>query len=612
MTNPFDSQPAARRFPRLVVAKSEDTSPRPPSRNLFVITLLSLALGATLLNSFSDARTTELAITHSFDGAPIQNAHWHRNASGELLTLTRLSYFISELEFVASDGSLHRPQNSILYVDAFNPNTPGTPLDLAPKTYTTLRFKIGLAPERNHSDPNQYPPNHPLSILENAMYWSWQGGYLFCAIEGYTSTGDSDSQIGFSYHIANDDFLVPIEIPLKLDTSSSQQITLNFDLAKVLEGSEFSLRQQTSTHSREGDPVAVSITHHLATAFRIQTTSTDSPEPSPNPETQNPANAKTAKTTPYPFALPRNFPIPDLPTDYPLTEERVTLGQTLFNSTQLSRNNTLSCASCHAEDNAFSDPRKFSVGFDGTLGHRQSMPLLNLAWKKTFFWDGRAASLREQVLHPIQNPAEMGADLPTLLVNLQNDPTIARLFQSAFGDPEITADRLSIALESFLLTLTSYSSKFDVAVAGKTELTKQEERGFELFMTEYDPRRGQYGADCFHCHGSSTFSDHKFHNNGLPQTDDRGLAEFTGLETDTAKFATPSLRNVALTAPYMHDGRFQNLEQVIEHYNSGIQNSDTLDPNLAKHPSTGLALTEADKAALVSFLETLTDPRLQK
>ncbi len=567
-----------------------------------------LCLVLTFLATHLYATQLEFAYSHSFNGHAIQSSNWHRNSAGTLLTLTRCNYFISEVEFITADGSSKQPDSSLHYVDAFTANVASHTINLPQGDYTALRFKVGLRPELNHSDPNQYPPSHPLSILENAMHWSWQSGYIFCAIEGYATKTDADQQLGFSYHIANDAFLTQVEIPIELIHSNRTQIlTLDFDLGTLLNGKDFDLLQRSSTHSREGDPVAISLTKNLATAFSAQlskppTTAAASPTPPPN----------NLVGTPYPFTLPKNFPIPELPTDYPLTKERVALGETLFHSTELSRNDSLSCVNCHVQENAFSDPRQLSSGFDGTLGRRQSMPLINLAWKSSFFWDGRAASLREQVLHPIQDPTEMGAELEQVLNRLQSSPELTAQFVSAFGDPTVTAKRLSIALEQFLLTLTSFDSKLDQAVAGRVELNEQEKRGFELFMTEYDPRREQYGADCFHCHGNATFSDNSFHNNGLAQGDDQGLAEFTGNSSDAFKFATPSLRNIASTAPYMHDGRFNTLAEIVEHYNSGIQNSSTLDPNLAKHPAMGLALSEADKAALVAFLETLTDPRFER
>jgi cytochrome c peroxidase len=164
-----------------------------------------------------------------------------------------------------------------------------------------------------------------------------------------------------------------------------------------------------------------------------------------------------------------------------------------------------------------------------------------------------------------------------------------------------------------LLTLTSFDSKFDRSMQGKEQLTDEEKRGFELFMTEYEPRMGQKGADCFHCHGGPLFSDHQFHNNGLsPIETDTGRERVTQDERDLYKFSTPSLRNIALTAPYMHDGRFETLEEVIEHYDHNLRRSPTLDPNLAKHPPTGMRLSSEDKKALVAFLKMLTDEKFVK
>ena len=182
------------------------------------------------------------------------------------------------------------------------------------------------------------------------------------------------------------------------------------------------------------------------------------------------------------------------------------------------------------------------------------------------------------------------------------------LFTRAFGTPAITPEKIGLALESFVLTLTSFDSKFDRALRGEATLSDLEKRGFELFMTEYDPRREQFGADCFHCHGGPLFQSQTFANNGLDATfTDRGRARITGSEADAGKFATPSLRNLALTAPYMHDGRFATLEEVIEHYTTGVKRSATLDPNLAKHPDGGVPLSAEDQRALVALLKTLTD-----
>jgi cytochrome c peroxidase len=236
------------------------------------------------------------------------------------------------------------------------------------------------------------------------------------------------------------------------------------------------------------------------------------------------------------------------------------------------------------------------------------MPLANLAWASAFFWDGRAKSLREQVLLPIQDAHEMNETLDRVVVKLRDDREYPAQFKAAFGAAEISPDRMALALEQFLLTLVTQESKFDRAARKLDQLTPQEQRGLQLFVTEYDPARGLRGADCFHCHGGNLFSNGQFMNNGLEERDgDLGRMEATRLETDRGKFKVPTLRNVALTAPYMHDGRFGTLEEVVEHYNGRLHRSRTLDPNLAKHPEAGLGLSADDKAALVAFLKTLTD-----
>ena len=196
----------------------------------------------------------------------------------------------------------------------------------------------------------------------------------------------------------------------------------------------------------------------------------------------------------------------------------------------------------------------------------------------------------------------------SLLTSAATNEDYPALFAAAFGSPEITAEKIALALENYLLTLTSFDAKFDRVLRGEGKFTTEEQRGFELFSTEYDPRRGQFGADCFHCHGGPLFQSQSFANNGSDGAfTDIGREKVTGKASDRGKFSVPSLRNVALTAPYMHDGRFRTLADVVEHYSTGIPRSATLDPNLAKHPDGGVPLSADDKRALVAFLKTLTD-----
>jgi cytochrome c peroxidase len=239
------------------------------------------------------------------------------------------------------------------------------------------------------------------------------------------------------------------------------------------------------------------------------------------------------------------------------------------------------------------------------------MPLFNLAWASSYTWDGRRSRVRDQVLSPIQDAKEMHQALPQALRKLAADATYPAQFARAFGSKGVTAERLGLAVEQYLLTIISADSKFDRALRQEATFTDEEKQGLFLFITEYNPARDQHGADCFHCHGGNLFTDYQFKNNGVYDAYDWGRSLVTNRAVDRGKFKTPSLRNVELTGPYMHDGQFKTLEEVVEHYNSGVHRSDTLDPNLAKHPDNGLQLSTADKKALVAFLKTLTDERFR-
>lgn len=306
------------------------------------------------------------------------------------------------------------------------------------------------------------------------------------------------------------------------------------------------------------------------------------------------------------------LPQPNLPEDNPLTIEKFELGRALFYSKVLSLDNSISCASCHIQSNGFSDPSTFSSGVDGTLGGRQSMALVNMAWNTNgFFWDGRASLLSHQVLMPIQDPKEMKESLDHVCFKLLQDNEIKNLFKRAFGTWVITPDKIEKALEVFVLGLVSDNSKYDRYLMGLETLTDSEERGRVLFFAEYNPFFPDIsGADCAHCHSGNNFENDNYLNNGL-DTDaefvDFGRELVTGNTSDRAKFKIPTLRNIALTAPYMHDGRFSTLEEVVEHYNNNIENSSTVDPAIQGTNQTGLMLDAQEKADLVNFLKTLTD-----
>ena len=317
--------------------------------------------------------------------------------------------------------------------------------------------------------------------------------------------------------------------------------------------------------------------------------------------------------TPYDLQIPPNMPPMLIPPNNPLTVEGVELGRHLFWEKRLSGNNTMSCGSCHAPENAFSDPAQFSTGIDGIQGTRNSMALINLGWEQRFFWDGRAMTLEQQILEPVVNPVEMHDTWPNVMYKLQSDPAYEQLFFDAFGSTAIDSLKAARAIAQFLRTMISADSKFDKFMRGEVQLEPEEALGFQLTQLEGgDPafgQGGQFGADCFHCHphGGGRFTDGILRNNGLDaQFTDPGLGGITGQPQDMGKFKTPTLRNVALTAPYMHDGRFQTLEEVIDHYDSGGHPSPTIDPNM-KFTQGGLQLTPEKKQQLIAFLHTLTD-----
>lgn len=309
-----------------------------------------------------------------------------------------------------------------------------------------------------------------------------------------------------------------------------------------------------------------------------------------------------------------SFPNPMIASDNPLTREGVKLGRMLFYEKLLSRNNTQACANCHNQQTAFSDTNKFSIGINKLPGGRQAMSVFNMAWHSNeFFWDGRAHLLRDQSLKPIQDNLEMDETLINVVAKLKASNIYPAQFKKAFGTEVIDTFLISKALEQFMNSIVSNNSKYDQFLAGKATLTTQEERGRFLFFTEYNPAfPNASGADCQHCHGGANFENDKYMNNGLDNDagiTDMGRQKVTKDPKDKGAFKVPSLRNIELTFPYMHDGRFRTLEEVVNHYNL-VKNSSVLDPSFLQQLPNGLQLSASDKQALVAFLKTLTDKQL--
>lgn len=317
-----------------------------------------------------------------------------------------------------------------------------------------------------------------------------------------------------------------------------------------------------------------------------------------------------ATLTPYPFPELVAFPkMPENP-DNPVSVEGAELGRYLFYDPILSKDKTISCATCHKQENAFSDsPNTFSKGIDGALQKRNTPPLFNLAWYPAFFWDGRATTLEEQVFFPVRDHAEMNLDWKIAEDRLNKSKFYRKKFYDVFLINTIDSIHIAKAIAQFERTLISNNSKFDRVLRREDKLTSAEFRGFEIV-------NDQSMADCLHCHTTDAHAlgtSRKFSNNGLDTAStiygylDPGKGAISSLSKEYGTFKIPSIRNVAVTAPYMHDGRFKTLREVIDFYSEGLHPSVNIDPKMTRITTRGVQLSESDKICLEEFLHTLTD-----
>jgi cytochrome c peroxidase len=286
-------------------------------------------------------------------------------------------------------------------------------------------------------------------------------------------------------------------------------------------------------------------------------------------------------------------------------KQKIALGEMLFNEKMLSKDSSVSCASCHNPEFAFADTLPFSIGIGGKLTTRNTPSVLNMKNRPYYFWDGRAASLEEQALIPLQNPDEMGLPVAEAVKRLNESEVYRKLFRKVFRqDPN--ENNLAAAFAAYEQTLETVDSKFDDWSNNKIELTDSEERGRQLFVGSK--------AKCFECHSMEDFTDDDFKNIGLfdgKELNDAGRFLITGDSADVGKFKTPGLRNVAVTAPYMHNGMFQTLDQVLAYYNTPVHFVDkpiNIDSSLIRP----LGLTPAERNDIVAFLKTLTDRKQVK
>ncbi len=302
------------------------------------------------------------------------------------------------------------------------------------------------------------------------------------------------------------------------------------------------------------------------------------------------------KPTPIYFQIPKGWPKPNYDfSKNPLTEEGFQLGRQLFYDPILSKDSTISCASCHLQATGFTHvDHSLSHGIDGKIGTRNSMTMMNLAWSKSFMWDGGVNHLEVQALNPINSSVEMNETLANVVLKLRKSDKYKSLFFAAFGDENITGQRILKALSQFELMLISSNSKYDKVMQKEAVFTNQEQNGYQLFKT-----------NCAYCHSEPLFTNGNFENNGIPldsTLNDIGRKQITEKPEDYLKFKVPTLRNIQFTNPYMHDGRFNKLTEVIKHYNSIGNNK-----KVSKQLKTAMNLTDNERVDLVAFLLTLTD-----
>ncbi len=295
--------------------------------------------------------------------------------------------------------------------------------------------------------------------------------------------------------------------------------------------------------------------------------------------------------------FPKDFPKPlyDFKNNIP-TPEGFTLGRKLFFDPVLSKDSSISCGFCHQRIAAFAHfDHPVSHGINGLLGKRNVPPLQNLIWEKEFMWDGGVNNLEVQPISPITNPVEMNEDLKDVIMKLQRSRVYPAMFKAAFGDSVITSQRLLRALTQFTGLMVSDNSRYDKYMRHEDTLSKTELHGLQLFRDK-----------CAQCHREPLFTDNTYRNAGIAYDStfkDSGRIKITGDKRDFMKFRVPSLRNIEMTYPYMHDGRFRNLKQVLDHYTQTFTKESGVDPILVN----GILLTEQDKTDIIAFLKTLTD-----
>ena len=457
------------------------------------------------------------------------------DAKRRALAITRLDLLLSGFSLQRAEGSWTDANGWHAFFRAEHPGLAQALPGAAPGNYVAARFSVGVGPQANHADPNRLLPDDPLHPVVNGLHWGWQGGYVFMALEGHWQfdNAPAGSTGGFSYHLAGDDNKVTVTLPGTLAVRPGTVLRLRLNASRLLSRVDIA-KDGDATHSRQQDRVVRALKAGLGQAFALEVIDRQPPAEASARAGRLPSH-RGRDSQPYPLNIGAHMPSVSLPDDNPLTVSGVALGAVLFQDRRLSRDASVSCASCHRAPYAMADGGKaVSAGIGGQTGTRNAMPLFNLAWAREFFWDGRAKGLRQQALEPIEHPQEMAHALPQVVAKLKADPDMRQRFKQAFNAP-ISAESIGLALEQYMLSLVAQDAKFDRVMKNADRFTAAEKRGFDLFLTEHDPSQGLFGADCFHCHGGSLFTNQQFLNNGLPpRGNDLGREAVTGHAADRA------------------------------------------------------------------------------
>ncbi|MCK6554726.1 hypothetical protein L6Q96_09130 [Candidatus Binatia bacterium] len=497
----------------------------------------------------------------------------YTNAAGNRYGVMRLQYFVSDF-VLEREGMDPVRLDDIHYVDLAEPATlqytPSTPIP--PGSYTGVSFVFGIPRAKNVSNAFVRPP-------ESLMEWPdmMGGGYHYMKLEGRFV--DRQQQIAnYKLHtgmLMGMDYSVPVALPdLAIDVDDDEvEVEIAMDIAEWLQDPNVYDFNDYMPGMMGNAPAQRTAQQNGWNVFALGYVGP--------PEQRPPA----VVPEPYVIELPANVPIPMIvPADNPTTVEGVALGRRLYYDSRLDGIGNRACATCHLQQTAFTSNRT-----TGILAH------INLAFADAFLWDGKVQGTLEEVMR-FEVEEFFEADMSRVAA----DPVYLDMFTRAFGPGPITTRKAAYALAQFQRTLVSFDSKLDRYLRGEESLTDAERRGAMLFYSET--------GDCFHCHGTTLFTDNRFHNTGLDTEPPRkGLADITGDAADNGKFKTPTLRNIALTAPYMHDDRYATLAEVIDFYSEGLQYSATVDPLMKNVAQGGVRLTTEEKADLLAFLLTLTD-----